>query len=143
MVHLVIQRLSHGKDLSLPCYAHDGDAGLDFCAAEDKVIAAGETALVKTGFCVAIPSGYVGLVWDRSGLAARHAVHTLAGVIDSGYRGEIQVVLRNSGTSAFPVSRGMRVAQMLIQPVATAVVVEADALEATVRNDGGFGSTGQ
>ncbi len=138
-----VQRLPHARDLPLPGYANAGDAGLDIHAAEEKALKAGETATVKTGLCMAIPEGCVGLIWDRSGLAARDAVHTLAGVVDAGYRGEIQVVLRNAGGREFAITRGMRIAQLLIQPVVKAELEESPSLEKTARNEGGFGSSGR
>lgn len=140
---LGVHRLPHGKDLPLPAYAHAGDAGLDLCSAEDHVLRPGETAVLKTGVCMAIPAGHVGLIWDRSGLAAKNSVHTLAGVVDSTYRGELQVVLKNSGNVDFPITRGMRIAQMLIQPVLSVTVQESDSLDDTARGKEGFGSTGK
>lgn len=137
-----VQRLPHARGLPLPGYAKPGDAGMDICAAEEKVLKPGETAMVKTGLCMAIPAGYVGLIWDRSGLAARDALHTLAGVVDAGYRGEISVVLRNGGERAFTITRGMRIAQLLIQPVIHAELEELPSLDRTARDGGGFGSTG-
>jgi dUTP diphosphatase len=90
---------------------------------------------------VAIPPGHVGLIWDKSGIALM-GVHRLAGVIDAGYRGEIQVVLANLGDGPFAVKKGMKIAQMLVQPVAAVTVIEADTLDDTARGQGGFGSTG-
>jgi dUTP pyrophosphatase len=97
---------------------------------------------VKTGLAFAIPSGYVGLIWDRSGLAAKHGLHKLAGVIDAGYRGEVGVVLINHGSESFTVEKGMRVAQMLIQSVERVSLTEVEDLDETKRGEGGFGSTG-
>ena len=128
--------------LEEPGYAHPGDAGLDLRASEALVIEPGARALVPTGLRFAIPEGFVGLVWDRSGLAVKHGLHCFAGVIDSGYRGEVKVVLSNLGTAPFAVERGMRVAQMLVQPVAAAGLVRVESLEDSRRGEGGFGSTG-
>jgi dUTP pyrophosphatase len=125
-----------------PSYAHPGDAGFDLRAAAEHRIPAGGRAVVETGLRFAIPQGYVGLVWDRSGLAARHGIHCLAGVIDSGYRGEVKVVVQNLGEAEFVVERGMRIAQMLVQPVAAAELVRVESLENSSRGEGGFGSTG-
>lgn len=126
----------------LPSYAHEGDAGLDLCASKAMTIPPGETVMVPTGIRVAIPEGQVGLIWDRSGLATKHKLHTFAGVIDSGYRGEILVAITNFGASAFTVEAGMRIAQMLIQPVERVTVTEVAALEDTARGEGRMGSTG-
>lgn len=128
--------------LEPPTYAHPGDAGFDLRAAEELVIEPGARKLTPTGLRLAIPEGFVGLVWDRSGLAVKHGVHCLAGVIDSGYRGEVKVVLQNLGGKAFTVERGMRIAQLLVQPVISAELVRVDNLEETTRGEGGFGSTG-
>lgn len=125
-----------------PGYAHPGDAGFDLRAAENLTIEPGERALVPTGLRFAIPEGYVGLVWDRSGLAAKHGMHCFAGVIDSGYRGEVKVVLANLGQEPFRVEKGMRISQMLVQPVAQATLARVENLEETARGEGGFGSTG-
>ena len=125
-----------------PGYAHAGDAGFDLRASEELTIQPGARALVPTGLRFAIPEGYVGLVWDRSGLAVKHGMHCFAGVIDSSYRGEVKVVLANLGAEPFTVERGMRIAQMLVQPVAQAALVRMESLEETTRGEGGFGSTG-
>ena len=125
-----------------PGYAHPGDAGFDLRATESLSIEPGVRALVPTGLRFAIPEGYVGLVWDRSGLAVKHGMHCFAGVIDSGYRGEVKVVLANLGQATFSVEKGMRIAQMLVQPVVSASLVRVQSLEETTRGEGGFGSTG-
>ncbi|MBW7996846.1 MAG: dUTP diphosphatase [Candidatus Glassbacteria bacterium] len=125
-----------------PSYAHPGDAGFDLRASQEMVIPAGARVMAPTGLRLAIPAGHVGLVWDRSGLAAKHGIHCLAGVIDSGYRGEVKVVLQNLSGADFTVEQGMRIAQMLIQPVASAELVRVENLEESPRGEGGFGSTG-
>jgi len=129
--------------VKLPSYAHEGDAGLDLCAAKAMTLPPGETVMVSTGIRAAIPMGHVGLIWDRSGLATKHRLHTFAGVIDAGYRGEIQVVLRNAGGREFAITRGMRIAQLLIQPVVKAELEESSSLDKTARNEDGFGSSGR
>jgi len=139
-MELKIERID--KELELPTYAHEWDAAIDLRSREDVTIGVGRKAIIKTGIKVAIPNGHAGLIWDRSGLAAKHALHTLAGVIDSGYRGEIGVVMINLGENDFKVERGMRIAQMLIQPVLNLRVKEVDSLDETKRGEGGFGSTG-
>lgn len=128
-----------------PTYAREGDAGADLRSAEDLIfIFPGERQLVKTGVSVALPDGYVALIHPRSGLALKHGVTVLntPGTIDSGYRGEIAVLLYNAGTEAFTVDRGDRIAQMVIQKFETAEFEVVDALTDTDRGDGGFGSTG-
>jgi dUTP pyrophosphatase len=129
------------KDAKLPLYQHKGDAGLDLFSAVDCVLEAGEVKPIQTGIKVAIPHGYVGLVWDKSGISLQ-GVHRLAGVVDSGYRGELQVVLVNLGKEPFVIKKGMKIAQMLVQPIAEVKVVEAEELDDTSRGQNGFGSTG-
>jgi len=128
----------------LPAYAHPGDAGLDLYANEDATLPPGEWRLVRTGIAVELPPGTEGQVRPRSGLAARHGVTVLnaPGTIDAGYRGEVGVLLVNHGREPFRVERGMKIAQLLVRPVATVEVREAPTLSATRRGAGGFGSTG-
>lgn len=128
-------------EAKLPVYGHPGDAGLDLFSVVDVDLAPGGVFAVPTGIQIAVPAGHVGLVWDKSGISLK-GVHRLAGVIDAGYRGEIQVVLINLGAGVFPVRKGMKIAQLLVQPVAAVAVVEADSLDGTSRGGGGFGSTG-
>ncbi len=131
---------------ALPTRAHPGDAGLDLRALEAGELAPGERTAVGTGLAVALPPGHAGLVVPRSGLAARHGV-TVAnapGLIDEGYRGELRVLLVNTDrTEPFTWAAGDRVAQLVVIAVATPDVEEADALDATARDGGGFGSTGR
>jgi dUTP pyrophosphatase len=139
-----IQRLAHAGDLPLPEYATAHAAGLDLVAAADVEIASMARAAVPTGVAIALPEGFEAQVRPRSGLAARHGVTVLnaPGTIDADYRGEVQVLLINLGAQPFSVSRGMRIAQLVIAPVVRANLVEAEALDGTVRGAGGFGSTG-
>ena len=139
-----IRRLAHARDLPLPEYATPHAAGLDLVAAADVEIASMSRAVVPTGLAIELPEGFEAQVRPRSGLAARHGVTVLnaPGTIDADFRGEVQVLLINLGAQPFSVSRGMRVAQLVIAPVVRANLVEADALEATARGAGGFGSTG-
>jgi len=130
------------KDARLPEYSHPGDAGLDLFSLEEVVVEKGEVKPVPTGIRMAIPDGYVGLIWDKSGISLK-GVHRLAGVIDAGYRGEIRVVMVNLGSESFLVKKGMKIAQLLIQPVETMEVVESENLDETSRGKGGFGSTGE
>ncbi|MEX0705246.1 MAG: dUTP diphosphatase [Nitriliruptoraceae bacterium] len=137
-------RVRRVRDVDLPSYAHPGDAGLDLAAAESVSIPPGGRVAVPTGIAVAIPEGWVGLVHPRSGLARRHGL-TLAnapGTIDAGYRGEIEVLLVNLGDEQVGIEAGQRVAQMLLQRVGRALVVEVDTLDDTPRGARGFGSTG-
>ncbi len=128
-------------DAKLPAFAHPGDAGMDLFSCEDMTIEPGETKSVPTGIQMAVPAGHVGLVWDKSGISLR-GVHRLAGVVDAGYRGEVRVVMVNLGVESFAIKAGMKIAQMLIQPVASPAIVESDGLDDTSRGEGGFGSTG-
>ncbi|MCK4521008.1 MAG: dUTP diphosphatase [Nanoarchaeota archaeon] len=139
-MEIKIQRLD--KNIELPGYSHEGDAALDLKSAEDYALKPMEQKIFKTGIKMAIPVGNVGLIWDRSGLASKNSIHALAGVVDSCYRGEIGIVLINLGKEDFKVEKGMRIAQMLIQPVVNANILEEDELDGTKRGDGGFGSTG-
>ena len=128
---------------SLPEYASPGAAGGDLRASEAVEIAPGARAAVPTGVRLQIPPGHVGLVWPRSGLAVRHGIDTLAGVIDSDYRGEVRVVLVNHGDAPFRVTPGDRVAQLLVQRVERADFTAAAEIDDTHRGSGGFGSTGR
>jgi dUTP pyrophosphatase len=133
-------------DASLPERAHAGDAGLDLCAVEGAEIPPGGRVAIPTGWAVAIPEGHAGLVIPRSGLARRHGI-TVAnapGLIDAGYRGELQVLLVNLSDEPFTVVAGDRVAQLVIVPIAVAPAMEVDELPVSDgRGEGGFGSTGR
>ena len=126
----------------VPRYASAGAAGADLCASEALVLAPGERGAVATGLEIELPAGTVGLVWPRSGLAVRQGVDTLAGVIDSDYRGEVKVVLINHGREPVQVAVGDRIAQLLVQRVERVNFAADEDLTATVRGSGGFGSTG-
>jgi len=125
----------------LPVYGHPGDAGLDLFSIVDRELAPGEVFAVPTGIQVAVPPGHVGLVWDKSGISLQ-GVHRLAGVVDAGYRGEVRVVMINLGAAPYSVKKGMKIAQMLVQPVVSVTVVETGSLDDSSRGEGGFGSTG-
>lgn len=128
----------------LPKYSRAGDAGLDLHAVENIVIPPQERKLIATGIAMAIPDGYAGLIWDRSGMAAKHGLKSMGGVIDSNYRGELAVVLHNLSAEPFTVEKGMRIAQLLIQPVQKKEIVEVEELdENTERGIEGFGSSGK
>ena len=147
-VEIRVARLPHGADLPLPSRQSELAAGLDLLAAVGAdtpvVIAPGQRASIPTGIALAIPPGIEGQVRPRSGLAARHGVTVLnaPGTIDADYRGEVQVVLINLGADPFAVTRGMRIAQLVIAPVIGARLVETSALDEAGRGSGGFGSTG-
>jgi len=132
-----------GEGGSLPEYSSAGAAGADLRASETVTIAPGARAAVPTALRLQIPPGHVGLVWPRSGLAVRHGIDTLAGVIDSDYRGEVRVVLVNHGDEPFLVAKGDRIAQLLVQRVERATFVAVPSVEETERGGGGFGSTGR
>ncbi len=145
MLDLPVLRLD--PDLPLPAYARDGDAGVDLVAREDVTLApAGGRALVPTGIAIALPEGYAGFVQPRSGLAFKHGVTCLntPGLIDSGYRGELTVCLINQDpTEPFEVTRGERIAQLVVQAVEQVDFREVDALDESERGDKGFGSSGR
>ncbi|HEX5946228.1 MAG TPA: dUTP diphosphatase [Acidimicrobiales bacterium] len=134
-------------DLPLPAYAHEGDAGADLCARHDVVLRrGGGRAAVDTGLSLALPDGYVGLVMPRSGLALRHGVTCLntPGVVDSGYRGELRVLLVNTDPDTdYAVQRGDRIAQLVVQRVERADFEPVEVLHASDRGSGGFGHTGR
>jgi len=131
-------------ELPLPAYAKPGDAGLDLRASELARLEPGERRLVPTGLAVAIPEGHAGFVLPRSGLAMQKGVTVLnaPGLIDSGYRGELKVLLINHGAEPVIIARGERIAQLVIQRVASATLVEVERLPDSARGVGGFGSTG-
>ena len=141
-----IRRLAHGGDLPLPAYATAGSAGLDLAAAVtgDLLLPPGGRALVPTGFAIALPKGHEAQIRPRSGLAVKSGIGVLnaPGTVDSDYRGEIMVCLINHGDRPFTVSRGTRIAQMVVAPVSRVDWQPAESLEATARDGAGFGSTG-
>ncbi|MES3004948.1 MAG: dUTP diphosphatase [Patescibacteria group bacterium] len=130
-------------DSKLPAYATKGDAGMDVFALENTTVSPGEKIGIKTGVATEIPEGFVGLVWDKSGLSMKHGIKTLGGVIDSGYRGEVVVGVINLGKESYTFEKGHKVAQMLIQKVEHIEIVETEELSSTERGIGGFGSTGK
>ncbi|MPV49416.1 dUTP diphosphatase [Pseudactinotalea sp. HY160] len=136
------QRLD--PDLPAPSYAHPGDAGLDIRARVDVDLGPGERALVPTGLAIALPLGYAAFLHPRSGLAARAGITIVnaPGTVDAGYRGEISVALLNTDSRAHTISRGDRIAQVVIQKVAVADLIEVSRLPGSDRGAGGFGSTG-
>jgi dUTP diphosphatase len=147
-VPVAVQRLPHGADLALPRYETDGAAGLDLLAAipdgEELALQPGARDMIPTGLAIALPHGYEAQIRPRSGLAAKNGVTALnsPGTVDCDYRGEVKVILINHGNEPLVITRGMRIAQMVIAPVTRAVFEEHDSLPETGRGAGGFGSTG-
>ncbi|HSB10763.1 MAG TPA: dUTP diphosphatase [Blastocatellia bacterium] len=144
MIELQIKLLDQG--LPIPRHQHHGDAGLDLASRIDLVLEPGERATVPTGIVVAIPKGYAGFVLPRSGLAARHGIALVnsPGLVDSGYRGEMAIIMINTDKrEAFHIKRGDRIAQLVIQRVEEVTLAQVDDLSETSRGAGGFGSTGK
>lgn len=147
-IRVTLRRLEHGAGLSLPAYESEQAAGMDLAAAvpegAPETLAAGARALIPTGFSMALPGGYEAQVRPRSGLAFKHGVTVLnaPGTIDADYRGEVKVLLINHGSEPFLIERGMRIAQLVVQPVSHATLVEVEELSDSARGSGGFGSTG-
>lgn len=141
-IKIILEKLS--PDAVMPQYAHPGDAGMDICSIEDVVIKPMERKLVGTGIKIAVPLGYECQVRPKSGLAVNFGITILntPGTIDSGYRGEIKVILINLGEKDYKVEKGKKIAQLVFAKVESADLQEADSLDVTARNKGGFGSTG-
>ena len=143
-----LKQLPHGKDLPLPSYETAEAAGMDLRAAvpEDTplILKPGARELVPTGFAMAIPHGFEAQIRPRSGLALKHGIGLVnaPGTVDSDYRGEIKIILINLGNEDFEISRGMRIAQMIIAPVLQVAIKPVESLDDTARGAGGFGSTG-
>ncbi|HTC24638.1 MAG TPA: dUTP diphosphatase [Gemmatimonadales bacterium] len=143
-MRVLLARLPHGRDLPVPARATEGAAGYDLASAEEGAIGARERRLFRTGFSIAVPAGYECQLRPRSGLALKHGITlpNTPATIDSDYRGELMVALVNLGTETFLVTRGMRIAQMVIARVERAEFAEVAELPGTGRGAGGFGSTG-
>lgn len=135
-----IQKLD--QEARVPEYAHQGDAGMDMFSLTEVTLAPGARTVVPTGVAMQVPEGFVALVWDKSGRAVKDGVTTLAGVIDSGYRGEVGIVLLNTSDQELVIEKHQKVAQILIQPVHSAQLEVVESLEDSDRGEGGFGSTG-
>lgn len=140
-MQLLIKKVD--EKAAVPNFAHATDAGMDLYALESVTIAPGERVQVRTGIALAIPEGYVGLVWDKSGISHKGGLKTLGGVIDAGYRGEVMVGLLNTSMASYTFEAGHKVAQILIQPVVHPELVIVDELPAADRGEGAFGSTGK
>ena len=145
-VELKIHRLAGTEDIPLPCYMSEGASGMDLYSANDEPItlAPGDIRLVPTGIRIELPAGYEAQIRPRSGLAAKHGVTVVnaPGTIDSDYRGEVKVILGNVSRKPFEITRGTRIAQMVIAQPVRARIIEADSLNDTARGAGGFGHTG-
>ena len=137
---LKIKKLS--PDATLPSYANKDDAGMDLYSNESVLISPHERKNISTGIAMIIPSGYAGLIWDKSGIAAKHGLKTLGGVIDAGYRGEIKIVVHNLSSVPYRVEKGTKIAQMLIQHIEQKDIMEVEELDETERGEKGFGSSG-
>lgn len=142
MIKLGFKKIN--PDAILPVYAHPGDAGMDLYSVDNLIVAPGERALVHTGLVMNLPAGFEAQVRPRSGLALKNGITVLntPGTIDEGYRGEVGVILANFGDSPFTVSRGSKIAQMVVSPVTRVMPIEVDEVDDTERGAGGFGSTG-
>jgi len=138
---MILKTKKLNPEARLPTYGHVGDAGLDLYTTDTISVQPGERVIMSTGIAVAIPEGYVGLIWDKSGLAVKSGITVLAGVIDATYRGEIKVALLNTGKEVHEFSAGDKIAQMLIQNFES-VTVEEGELDETERGANNFGSTG-
>lgn len=130
-------------DAKVPNYAHPGDAGMDLFIDEDYTVQPQERYIAPTGVAIEIPDGYVGLIWDKSGMAANVGLKSMGGVIDSSYRGEIKVIVFNTSDKPIKFNKGDKLAQMLIQKVERVLIREVNTLSDTSRRDGRFGSTGR
>tara|TARA_R110002020_G_scaffold370407_2_gene582058 strand:+ start:1115 stop:1645 length:531 start_codon:yes stop_codon:yes gene_type:complete len=137
---ILVKKLT--KDAKIPTKSNPSDAGFDLYATEDNIIHPGEKAKIKTGISMAIPEGCAGLIWPRSGSALKFGIDTLAGVIDSDYRGEICVILQNHGKLPYVITHGDRVAQLLINKIPAFEMIPTETLDTTTRGSDGFGSTG-
>ncbi len=140
MVQIKIKKLQ--DDAIIPKYSHFGDAGMDlFSVEEDFVLKPMERKLISTGLSIELPEGYVSLIWDKSGLA-NEGIKTMGGVIEYTYRGEYKVILVNLSNKDYEIKKYQKIAQVLIQPITTAEIIEVNELSQTTRGEGGFGSTG-
>lgn len=139
-MEMLIKKLQ--PDAILPKYALPGDAAMDIYSYETRTFLPGERGAVATGIAFALPKDHVGLVWDKSGPPLKTGMHTLAGVVDEGYRGELKIVVINHGNQPVTIEKGQKIAQFLIQPITRPEIKEVLELDQTARGTGGFGSTG-
>jgi dUTP pyrophosphatase len=136
-----IQRLH--PDAVLPTYAHDGDAAFDLLALEDITLEPGERKQIRTGLAMHIPKGYVGLIWEKSGLSHLHGLIILGGVIDAGYLGEVLIGMANLSSTPYTFTKGQKAAQMIVQQREAVSFREVETFTQTSRGSGGFGSSGR
>ncbi len=141
MIKVKIKKINN--DAKIPTYAHEGDAGMDIYSVENVVMKSGAHAKIHTGIAIEIPIGFVGLVWDKSGISMNHGLKTLGGVIDTGYRGEVVIGVVNLSKEDYVVEAGHKIAQILIQKVESPEVKEVKELNNSERGEKGFGSTGK
>ena len=141
MSKILIKKLH--PDAVLPSYSRDGDIGMDICSNVDIVIPARQRVIVSTVIAMALPANHAGLIWDRSGMAAKHGIKTMGGVIDPNYRGDWGIILYNTTDADYQVNKGDRIAQVLIQKVEILPLEEVDELPDSNRGEGGFGSSGK
>ena len=139
-MNLQIKKLH--PDAKAPTYAHPGDAGMDMYAVGTTIVPAGQRAIISTGIAMAIPLGYVGLIWDKGGISNKFGLTVIGGVVDAGYRGEILIGIFNTSHTDYTFTAGDKVAQMVIQAVIQPTFTEVDELDETPRGEGRFGSTG-
>jgi len=139
-VELKIKKLN--PDAIIPRYALPGDAGMDLFSVEDVTIEPGQRHAVATGLAIELPAGFVSLIWDKSGVALKKGLTKMAGVIEHTYRGEYKILLLNTSEEVVEIKKGDKIAQLLIQPIVTAQILEVEDLSETDRGVGGFGSTG-
>ncbi|MBT3398304.1 dUTP diphosphatase [archaeon] len=140
MVILKIKKLK--ENAIIPSYAHVGDAGMDLFSVENYIVPAGKRQLISTGISMEYPKGYFSSIRGKSGLAVKKGICILGGVVEHTYRGEYGVIVLNTGEEDFVINAGDKIAQVLIQPIATAEIEEVEELEDSIRGDGAFGSTG-
>ena len=142
-MNLILKIKKLDPDAIIPQYAHTDDAGMDFYAIETIALKPGERIGVSTGLAIEIPEGYVGLVWDKSGISINDGIKTLGGVIDAGYRGEIKIGIINLSSTDYVLKKGHKIAQILIQKVEQPDIIEVRELSDSERGKNGFGSTGK
>lgn len=138
---LKIKRID--STVKLPSYGHPGDAACDVYSTQGIVVSPGERVQIPVGFACEVPEGYAMFIWDKSGLSHKHGLKTLGGVIDAGFRGEVQVGVINLGTEPYTIEKNHKVAQFVIQKIETVTIEEVESLSETSRGEGGFGSTGK
>jgi len=140
MIKLKVKKLH--PDAVIPHYARVGDAGMDLYSVEEKLIKAGEKAIIKTGIAMEYPEGYCTLIWDKSGMAANFGIKVMGGVFEHIYRGEYMIILFNTSKEDYLVKKGQKIAQVIVQPIITVDVEEVHELSESVRGENRFGSTG-